>query len=86
VSVISIIVALIAGGFLTYYSWWLLLHASDERVKSSGRFFRLPGTSKEDEEAGRETEAALSAVVLMVMGSMLLIAGVCGIIAALQGD
>jgi hypothetical protein len=76
VSAIWIVTLLAAGGFLTYYSWWMLLHASDERVNSRGRFFKWPGTSKQDEEAGRETEAALLGVVLMVMGSVLLIAGV----------
>jgi hypothetical protein len=83
-TLIWIVALLAAGGLLTYYSWWMLLHASDERVNRRGRFFRWPGTPEEDEAAGRETETAMLGVVLLVIGSVLLLAGVGMIIQYVQ--
>ena len=73
--IIKLVLIFAAGGALTGCGWWLLLRASDKRLNSRVRNLRWPGTSKQEEAAGRELEAAMFGVVVKLIGSVLLLAG-----------
>ncbi len=68
-------ILIIIGGAITFFSGWLLLHTSDRRVL---RLLRSPLNPKVS-KAYREANAALVAVIIMIMGVMILGAGVVGL-------
>ncbi len=70
------IILIIVGGTATYFSWWILLHLSDKKVKRYLRPRGIVTMSKDNSEAYREINAALIAIVIMIMGAMLLIGGI----------
>jgi hypothetical protein len=66
---------IIIGGAITIFSWWLLLHISDRRVL---RFMRSPFKLRVS-NIYRETNVALAAVIIMIIGMIILGAGVVGL-------
>lgn len=67
-AIIINIILIIIGGIITFFSLWLLLHTSDRRVL---RLIRSPLRLKVSKEY-REANAALIAVIIMIMGTMIL--------------
>ena len=66
------------GSLLTFFSWWLLLHLSDEKVQrhfSSWLNDRL-SKDKDEAESYRTFNGVMVAVVLMVMGMVLFVGGI----------
>lgn len=70
------IVLIIIGGAATCFSLWLLLHISDKRVLRRIRPRLSPKMSKSDTEAYRSMNIAMVAIFFLIMGSLLLMAGV----------
>jgi hypothetical protein len=70
------IVLIIVGGFATYLSWWLLFNLSDPRMKRLIRPRWTPPMSRQDYKAYREANFAFVAIALMIIGTILLMAGV----------
>ena len=72
------IILIIIGGVLTYFSFWLLLHLSDEKVQrhfGSWLNDRL-SKNKDEAESYRTFNGTMVGVVLMVIGMVLVVAGV----------
>ena len=71
-------IAIILGGLLTYFSFWLLLHISDARVQRPFRSWLSERLSKDkvDVETYHTYSAAMAAAVLMLFGLGLLIGGI----------
>lgn len=70
------VVLIIIGGTATCFSWWLLFHISDKNILRRFRPRWNPKMSKSNTEAYRSMNIALVAVMLMIIGSILLMAGV----------
>ena len=68
-------VLVLIGGVITCFSWWLLLHISDRKLLRRLRPRWNSRMSKEEAVAYRSTNLAMVAIIIMVMGSMILIAG-----------
>jgi flagellar biosynthesis protein FlhB len=72
------IILIMIGSLLTFFSWWLLLHLSDEKVQrhfSSWLNDRL-SKDKDEAESYRTFNGVMVAVVLMVMGMVLFVGGI----------
>jgi hypothetical protein len=72
------VILIIIGGALTYFSFWLLLHISDNKVQryfSSWLNDRL-SKDKDEAESYRTFNGAMVAVVLMVIGMILVVGGI----------
>ena len=68
---------IIVGAFLLGLGWRLLIHNSDRKLLRRFRpRYENPGMSKDETVASRSLNLAMSAIVLKVMGSILLIVGV----------
>lgn len=74
------VILLIVGGAITSSSWWLFLHVSDERVQ---RWFRQH-TNRGGAKSETEGYIGISALWLMVMGSILLIVGVLRLVGVVR--
>jgi uncharacterized membrane protein len=70
------VILTVVGVAITFCSVWLMFHLSDKRVLRRLRPRWNPKMSKSETEEYRQVNTALLAMVLMVMGSILLLAGV----------
>jgi hypothetical protein len=75
------IILIIIGGALTYFSFWLLIHLSDEKVQRHFGSWLNDRLSKDkiDAESYPTYNGAMFGVVLMVIGMVLVVAGVAGL-------
>jgi hypothetical protein len=79
------VILIIIGGALTCFSFWLLLHLSDEKVQRHFRSWWTDKMSHEDAEGFRTMNGALIAVFFMVMGMVLLVGGVARLFGLMPG-
>ena len=71
---IGTFVLLVVGVAVSCFAWWLIFNLSDPRVKRNLRPRTIPPLKRQDYKAYREANAALVAIILMIMGTMLLVA------------
>lgn len=76
------IIIIIIGGLLTFFSWWLLLHLSDEKVQRHFSSWLNERLSKDKDEAESYStfNGVMVAVVLMIIGMALFVGGLAGLL------
>ena len=70
-------ILILLGALFVAVGWWLLIHNSDRKLLRTLRpRYENPGLSKDEVVASRSLNLAFFAIIVKLMGTILLMAGV----------